>query len=137
MNEEPTLKFNERFDEVIGLLRTVLDRQAENEKRLGELEATLEARLYDTRPIWEQVLSRLTALDERQQRMEERQQRMEERQQQMEQKLESIDRRVRWLYDEFKDLKVRLKPVFSDVVKLLNDRDDFEERILKLETERS
>lgn len=130
MNDEPTIRFNERFDEVIGLLRTVLDRQAENEKSLGELEAKVDARLYDTRPIWEQVLSRLSALEERQQRMEERQQRMEQR-------LESIDRRVRWLYDEFKDLKVRLKPVFSDVVKLLNDRDDFEERILKLETERS
>ena len=137
MNEEPTLKFSERFDEVISLLRTLAEgldrveaRQTEHGKRLSELEAKVEARLYDTRPIWEQVLSRLTALEERQQRTE-------ERQQQMEQRLESIDRRVRWLYDEFKDLKVRLKPVFSDVVKLLNDRDDFEERILKLETERS
>ena len=137
MNEEPTLKFSERFDEVISLLRKLAEgldrveaRQTEHDKRLFELEAKVEARLYDTRPIWEQVLSRLTALEERQQRME-------ERQQEMEQRLESIDRRVRWLYDEFKDLKVRLKPVFSDVVKLLNDRDDFEERILKLETERS
>ena len=137
MKEEPTLKFSERFDEVISLLRTLaegLDRvealQTEYGKRLSELEAKVEARLYDTRPIWEQVLSKLTAFEERQQRTE-------ERQQQMEQRLESIDRRVRWLYDEFKDLKVRLKPVFSDVVKLLNDRDDFEERILKLETERS
>ncbi|HTG16501.1 MAG TPA: hypothetical protein VK747_14730 [Blastocatellia bacterium] len=137
MSEEPTLTFSERFDEVISLLRTLaegLDRvealQTEYGKRLSELEAKVEARLYDTRPIWEQVLSKLTAFEERQQRTE-------ERQQQMEQRLESIDRRVRWLYDEFKDLKVRLKPVFSDVVKLLNDRDDFEERILKLETERS
>jgi len=137
MSEEPTLTFSERFDEVISLLRTLaegLDRvealQTEYGKRLSELEAKVEARLYDTRPIWEQVLSKLTAFEERQQRTE-------ERQQQMEQRLESIDRRVRWLYDEFKDLKVRLKPVFSDAVKLLNDRDDFEERILKLETERS
>ena len=50
----------------------------------------------------------------------------------IEQRQESMDRRVRWIYDEFKDLKVRLRPVFSDVAKLLNDRDDFEERILKL-----
>jgi chromosome segregation ATPase len=99
MNDEPTIRFNERFDEVISLLRTVLDRQAENEKGLEELEAKVEARLYDTRPIWEQVLSRLTALDERLQRMEERQ--------------ESMDRRVRWLYDEFKDLKANSNRCFQ------------------------
>ncbi|MEK6301772.1 MAG: hypothetical protein AABO41_13760 [Acidobacteriota bacterium] len=130
MNEEPTLKLTEQFDEVINLLRTVIERldrleahQTEQDKHLTNLEAKVEARLYDTRPIWEQVLSRLTALDERQQRMEERQ--------------EGMDRRLRWVYDEFKDLKLRLRPVFSDVAKLLNDRDDFEERILKLETESS
>ena len=48
-----------------------------------------------------------------------------------------MDRRVRWVYDEFKDLKVKVRVVFNDVGKLLNDRDDFEERILKLETEHS
>lgn len=136
MNEEPTLKLTEQFDEVINLLRTVIERldrleahQTEQDKRLTNLEAKVEARLYDTRPIWEQVLSRLTALGERLQQMDERQQRMEEKQ-------ESMDRRLRWLYDEFKDLKLRLRPLFADVAKLLNDRDDFEERILKLETER-
>ena len=55
----------------------------------------------------------------------------------MEERQEGMDRRLRWVYDEFKDLKLRLRPVFSDVANLLNDRDDFEERILKLETERS
>jgi hypothetical protein len=31
---------------------------------------------------------------------------------------------------------MRLRPISADVVRLLNDRDDFEERILKLESER-
>lgn len=48
-----------------------------------------------------------------------------------------MDRRIRWVYDEFKDMKARFRTVFNDVGKLLNDGDDFEERILKLETERS
>ena len=115
MNDDPTIKLDPRFDEVIGLLRTVLERQT-------ELEAKVDARLHDTRPIWEQVLARLTSIEERQEKMEQRQ--------------ESMDRRVRWIYDEFKELKVKLRPTFNDVTKLLNDRDDFEERILKLESER-
>ncbi|MEK6407291.1 MAG: hypothetical protein AABN34_10035 [Acidobacteriota bacterium] len=130
MSDDVTLQLNGRFDEVVGLLGKLGDRMEALETRQSELETKVDARLHETRPIWEQVLSRLTGIEQRQERMEQRQERMEQRQ-------ESMDRRIRWIYDEFKDLKMRLRPTFSDVAKLLNDRDDFEERILKLETERS
>jgi chromosome segregation ATPase len=92
------------------------------------LEEKVDSMLRETRSIWEQVLSRLTSIEECQERMEQRQERMEQRQ-------ESMDRRLRWIYDEFKDQKMRLRPVFNDVTKLVNNYDDFEERLLKLETE--
>lgn len=114
---------DEKLDQILGLvqgLQTQLDavnkRLDHIEVRQTDLDAKVDARLHETRPIWELVLTRLTSIEERQQ---------------------SMDRRIRWIYDEFKDLKVRLRPMFNDVVKLLNDRDDFEERILKLESERS
>lgn len=116
MNEDTTLRLDGRLDEVIVLLGKLADRMEALEKRQAELDARVDARLHETRPIWELVLARLTSIEERQQ---------------------SMDRRVRWVYDEFKELKVRFRTVFNDVGKLLNDRDDFEERILKLETERS
>ncbi len=133
MSDDPTKRLSnsdKKLDQILSIVQDLqpqldavnarLDHFGERQK---ELEAKVDARLHETRPIWEQVLSRLTGIDERQQ--------------QMEQRLESMDRRIRWIYDEFKDLKARFRTVFNDVGKLLNDRDDFEERILKLETERS
>ncbi|MEK6286588.1 MAG: hypothetical protein AABO57_12680 [Acidobacteriota bacterium] len=108
MSDDVTFQLNGRFDEVVGLLGKLGDRMEAFEKRQSELETKVDARLHETRPIWEQVLSRLTSIEQRQERMEQR--------------LESMDRRVRWVYDEFKDLKMRLRPTFSDVTKLLNDR---------------
>lgn len=116
MSDDPTRKLSDRLDEIVGLLGTVVDRFGALETGQADLNAKVDARLHETRPIWEQILSRLTTIEERQQ---------------------SMDRKIRWIYDEFKDLKVRLRPTFSDVAKLLNDRDNFEKRILKLQTERS
>lgn len=44
--------------EVISILRSI-------DGRLTELEDKVERRLHDTRPLWEQVLTRLTEVDER------------------------------------------------------------------------
>lgn len=125
MSDDPTKRLSssdEKLDQILVILQsqqTLLDgvntRLDNVEKRQAELEAKVDARLHETRPIWEQVLQRLTVIEQRQ---------------------ESMDRRVRWVYDEFKELKVRLRPISNDVARLINDRDDFEERILKLESER-
>src|SRR5687768_17528146 len=44
--------------EVLSILRSI-------DTRLTALEDKVESRLHDTRPIWEQVLTRLTEFDER------------------------------------------------------------------------
>jgi peptidoglycan hydrolase CwlO-like protein len=147
MSDDPTKRLSnadEKLDQILSIVQgqqTQLDavntRLDHIEERQKELEVKVDARLHETRPIWELVLSRLTTIEARLTTIEARLTTIEERQQQMEQRLESMDRRVRWVYDEFKELKVRFRTVFNDVGKLLNDRDDFEERILKLETERS
>ena len=151
MNEDKTQKLDNRLDEIISLLHTVIggvarieERQTALENRQAELEAKVDARLRETRPIWEQVLAGLTSLEERQVQLERRFEQMERRFELMEQRLErmehrqeSMDRRLRWIYDEFKDQKMRLRPVFNDVTKLVNNYDEVEERLLKLETERT
>jgi peptidoglycan hydrolase CwlO-like protein len=126
MSDDSTKRLSnsdEKLDQILsivqgqqGQLDAVNARLDHIEERQKELEIKVDARLHETRPIWEMVLARLTSIEER---------------------LESMDRRVRWVYDEFKEMKVRFRVGFNDVGKLLNDRDDFEERILKLETERS
>jgi chromosome segregation ATPase len=133
MTKDPTKSLAESDDKltlILAELRTMNARMENFEKRQGQLEDKVDARLRETRPIWEQVLSRLDRIEQRLEHVEQRLERIEQRQ-------ESMDRRVRWVYDEVKELKMRLRPLASDMVKLLNDRDDFEERILKLETERS
>jgi chromosome segregation ATPase len=77
------------------------------EKRQDELEAKVDARLIETRPIWEAVLARLTAIEQHQESMGQRQ--------------ESMERRLRWISDELKDLKSRFRPVLRDVEKLILD----------------
>ncbi|MFL6255000.1 MAG: hypothetical protein ACJ74T_08245 [Pyrinomonadaceae bacterium] len=51
--------------EVLSILRSM-------NTRLTALEEKVERRLHDTRPIWEQVLTRLTAVEERLTKVEER-----------------------------------------------------------------
>lgn len=109
MSDDPTKRLSnsdEKLDQILSIvqgLQTQIDavntRLDHIEKRQADLEAKVDARLHETRPIWEQVLSRLTTIEARLTTIE-------ERQQQMEQRLESMDRRVRWVYDEFKELKV-------------------------------
>ena len=58
--------------EVLSLLRSIDGRLTAVETRLTALEDKVERRLHDTRPIWEQVLTRLTAVEERLTKVEER-----------------------------------------------------------------
>lgn len=111
MSDDPTKRLSnadEKLDQILSIVQgqqTQLDavntRLDHIEERQKELEVKVDARLHETRPIWEMVLSRLTTIEARLTTIE-------ERQQQMEQRLESMDRRVRWVYDEFKELKVRV-----------------------------
>ena len=94
--------------EVLSILRSI-------DGRLTALEEKVERRLHDTRPIWEQVLSRLTAVEERLTKVEERLTKVEER-------LTKVEDEVFWLGREFRNRT-------RDILKLQEKYEDLEERL--------
>lgn len=107
--------------EVLSILRSM-------NARLTALEDTVERRLHDTRPIWEQVLVRLTAIEERLIKVEERLTAVEERLMNVETRLGRVEEEVYGL-----NRKVRIFSV--DITKLQDKDDDLEERLKRMETE--
>ena len=107
--------------EVLTILRSI-------DTRLTALEDKVERRLHDTRPIWEQVLTQLTAVEERLAKVEERLTGVEERLTAVETRLERVEAEVYGL-----NRKVRIFSV--DIVKLQDKDDDLEERLKRIETE--
>jgi chromosome segregation ATPase len=73
--------------------------------RLTTLEEKVDRRLQETRPIWEQVLTRLDGIENRLDGLES--------------ELQSLNRKFRVFYD--------------DILKLQDKREDLEERVRKLE----
>jgi chromosome segregation ATPase len=71
------------------------------EVRLTSLEEKVNARLHDTRPIWESVLSRLDSIETRLDRMETR--------------LDSIDTRLERVDDKFDAVGSELLDVRTDI----------------------
>jgi chromosome segregation ATPase len=61
MSDDPTrdISTENTLDSLISLVRQVASDVAEIKGRLQQLEATVEQRLYDTRPIWEGVQAQL------------------------------------------------------------------------------
>lgn len=91
--------------------------------RLTALEDKVDRRLQETRPIWEQVLVRLTAIEERLTKIEERLTNVETRLGRVEEEVYGLNRKVR---------------IFSvDIVKLQDKDDDLEERLKHVEAERT
>ena len=66
MNEEPTEKLTERSSfesRVLAELTSISGRLTALETKVDRLEEKVDARLQETRPIWEAVLSRLEVID--------------------------------------------------------------------------
>lgn len=93
--------------EVLSILRSM-------DARLTALEDTVEHRLYDTRPIWEQVLTRLTAIEER---------------------LTGVETRLGRVEEEVYGLSRKVRIFTVDIVKLQDKDDDLEERLNRIEAE--
>ncbi|HJQ34377.1 MAG TPA: hypothetical protein VJ866_19510 [Pyrinomonadaceae bacterium] len=102
--------------EVLSLLRSI-------DTRLTALEEKVERRLQDTRPIWEQVLTRLTAVEERLTAVEE--------------ELKNLGIRVRKVEDEVDSLGRKFREFNRDILKLQNRDDDISERMDRIEAEHS
>lgn len=96
--------------------------------RLTAPEDKVERRLHDTRPIWEQVLERLTAVEERLTKVEERLAGVEER-------LTGVEARLGKVEDEVYGLHCKVRVFSIDIVKLQDKDDDLEERLKRIETE--
>ena len=114
--------------EVLSILRSIDGRLTSVETRLTALEDKVDRRLQETRPIWEQVLTRLTAVEERLAAVEERLTKVEER-------LTGVETRLGKVEDEVDSLGRRFREFNRDILKLQNRDDDLTERMDRIEAE--
>ena len=121
MNEEPTqhMPDNRSFEERVFARFDALEASFNSridglDARLTSLEEKVDQRLKETRPIWEQVLVRLDAMDARFDKFDARLARVEKN-------VDYLKRKAR-IYDE-------------DILTWQNRQDDMEERVSKLESE--
>lgn len=104
MSEDLTRQLpDDALTQILGAIRELGGRMDNFERRMDAFESRIEnldrkvdERLYDTRPIWEQVLADVEHLRQGQARLEERQQRFEER-------LERLEAGQQRLSHEFED----------------------------------
>jgi chromosome segregation ATPase len=114
MSEDTTQKLpGGDLGEVLSLLRSIDGRLTAVETRLTALEDKVERRLQDTRPIWEQVLTRLTEVEER------------------------LMKGLKKVEDEVDSLGRKFREFNRDILKLQNRDDDLAERMDKIEAEQA
>jgi tetrahydromethanopterin S-methyltransferase subunit G len=89
-----------------GDMKQVLTLLSSINERLTALEDKVDRRLQETRPIWEQVLSRLTDIEKRLEKVES--------------EVYSFSRKLRVYYD--------------DLIKMQDTQEDFDERLRRLES---
>jgi DNA repair ATPase RecN len=109
--------------QVLALLTSMNARLESMDARLPTLEEKVDRRLQDTRPIWEQVLSRLTDIETRLTNVETR--------------LDSIEKRLEKVESEVYDLGRKFRVFNADILKLQDKQEDFDERLQQIESERT
>jgi len=97
-------------------MRQVLALLSSINERLTALEEKVDRRLQDTRPIWEQVLSRLTDIEAR---------------------LTSVEKRLEAVESEVYDLGRKFRVFNADILKLQDKQEDLGERLQQIESERA
>jgi chromosome segregation ATPase len=117
MSEDRTKKLDEqsngRFDELFQVVQAM-------RSELVDLKQTVDARLYDTRPIWEKVEADMAGLQEGQRGLSER---MEALRDEMRTGFRNLKRQFSILNDTFLEVRADYK--------------DLDNRVHKLETERT
>jgi predicted nuclease with TOPRIM domain len=93
--------------EVLSILRSM-------DARLTALEDKVERRLHDTRPIWEQVLTRLTAVEERLTKVEERLTKVEDEFFWFGRNFRNWTRELMKLQEKYEDLEERVEQTGSE-----------------------
>jgi flagellar capping protein FliD len=123
MNEDSTKKLggqqNDGFDELFQMVQAI-------RSELADLKQTVDARLYDTRPIWEKVQTDIGQLQEGQTSLSAGQQRFEER-------LETVRDEMR---TGFRDLKRQFSVLNDTFLEVRADYKDLDKRVFQLEGQR-
>ena len=114
MSEDRTQQLpNDALNQILARFDSVDARFVSLEARLTVLEDKVERRLQETRPIWEQVLTRLTEVEER------------------------LTKALKKVEDEVDSLGRKFREFNRDILKLQNRDDDLAERMDKIEVEQS
>jgi len=113
--------------QVLALLGSINTRLDSMDARLTALEDKVERRLHDTRPIWEQVLSRLTDIETRLTNIETRLTAVESR-------LDNVEKRLEKVEGEVYGLKRRMRVFTEDILKIQDTQEDFDERLRQIES---
>jgi chromosome segregation ATPase len=110
-----------RFDSVDARFDSMDARLDSMDSRLTTLEEKVDRRLQETRPIWEQVLIRLTAVEEGLASVREGQARVEARLEKVEDEVDGLGRKV---------------SIFNkDILKIQDRQNDLKERLDRIDSE--
>jgi len=109
------------------------ERLSRVEKRLQDLDDKVEERLYDTRPIWEKLVTDVAHLQDGQQRLEESHQRLEKSQQRCEERFEVLQKESREIKTFMRDILRRMSIFFETLVPMQADYRDIYDRVRSLE----
>jgi chromosome segregation ATPase len=121
--------------QVLALLGSINSRLDSMDARLTTLEDKVERRLHDTRPIWEQVLSRLTDIETRLTNVETRLTDIETRLTNVETRLDNVEKRLERVEGEVYDLGRKFRVFNADILKLQDRQEDLGERLRQIESE--
>ena len=103
--------------------------------RLTALEDKVERSLYDTRPIREQILVRLTAIEGQLTNVVERLTNVEREVASVKEGLARVEARLGKVEEEVYGLNRKVRIFSVDITKLQDKDDDFEERLKRVEAE--
>jgi chromosome segregation ATPase len=136
MSEDLTQSLpNEGVQLILSSLENLGGRMTALEDRMTALEDKVDRRLMETRPIWEQVLSRLDGIDARLDKVEERLDKIEARLDKIEGRLDKVEIRLNKVESEVYSLNRKFRVFYDDIPKIQDKQEEFEERLAKLEPE--
>ncbi len=129
MSEDPTER---QPGDDLGRILNILDSLV---TRFDSLEEKVERRLQETRPMWEQVLSRLDNVEAELGEVKTRLERVESELGAVKAQLKGVETRLEAVESGLYSLNRKFRVLYDDVLKMQDRDDDLEERLRKLEPE--
>lgn len=118
---------------IVTEVQRIQERLDRVEDRLQGLDVKVEERLYDTRPMWEKLVTDVSKLQEGQQRLEDSQQQWEQFQQRCEQRFDVLEKESREIKTFLRDILRRMSIFFDTLVTMQADYRDIYDRVRGLE----